>query len=322
MTKTPDPRIGLTGRTYTTKGRARGSAPWRPQAKTLVLLTHIDAVLAAYAFPITARQVFYRLVGLGVLAKTERAYDNLCNLLVRARRSGRISWEAIADDSLVRYGPIIHDGAPGFLSWADRQADGHLFADWTEGQAVVPIVWTESDGMASFLRGALASHGWPVEVVSTSGSDSVGPKREMAMGAVDQYAKTGQPTVIGKIGDLDEAGLSIIDSLTEDLLAFADNMGQPDAITVEWVALTNDQVVSFGLPTNPGKAAKKARDGRLWTPPGGTMAESVQAEALDPADLTAVVEDWLRGHLDIAELDNMMAVSTRTREAAKRLLWR
>ena len=75
------------GRTYLTKGRPKGNAGWKPQAKSLALLTEVQAVLAAYAFAITCRQIFYRLVGLSILTKDEKAYGRLLYLLGKSTAS-------------------------------------------------------------------------------------------------------------------------------------------------------------------------------------------------------------------------------------------
>ena len=66
------PMSTVTGRTYTVT-RPRGFAPWRPRRDTLGLLDTIRGVLAEYddQLPLTARQVFYRLVGAHGYDKTE-----------------------------------------------------------------------------------------------------------------------------------------------------------------------------------------------------------------------------------------------------------
>jgi hypothetical protein len=312
----------ISGRTYKTKGRPKGAAAWRPQAATRELLGEVHAVLAAYAFPITARQVFYRLVGTIGFPKDEKAVNRLGYLLGRARRAGMIGWDEIADDSLSRFGPELHaDGARGFFVWARDQARHHFFTDWTDGQPEVPIIWTESEGMASSLRAGLAARHWPVEVVSTSGSDSIKPKYEMARDAIERFRKTGQVTVVGHVGDLDEAGLSILDALAADLEAFAADAGAPGAIKVEWVALTPDQVDDFDLDVNPGKEPKLTKDARIWSPPGGTLAYSVQAEALDPNDLLNIVDAWLRTHVDLAVLNTRIGVSASRKVGVRSWLW-
>ena len=165
---------GATGRPCLSAGGVRGSAEWRPQAKTRLLLKQVQMVLAVYQFAITLRQVFYRLVGLGHLPKTENAYGQLGEHLERARRSGLIEWAVIADGSLTVLGAQIHDGAVGYVDYTIDSARHQLFADWSRDQKRYPLLWVESAGMATSLRQALAGRGWPVPVCTTSGTTAWG----------------------------------------------------------------------------------------------------------------------------------------------------
>jgi hypothetical protein len=51
--------------------------------------------LAQYPFALTIRQVFYRLVATADFEKTEKGYNGLCKVIVRARRAGLIPMNAI-----------------------------------------------------------------------------------------------------------------------------------------------------------------------------------------------------------------------------------
>lgn len=84
-------------------GRVKGFAPWRPQKRTQALLEDIEVVLEEYEayLPLTIRQVFYRLVGKGH-PKTENFYASVQEACNRARRSERISFDAIRDDGVSR----------------------------------------------------------------------------------------------------------------------------------------------------------------------------------------------------------------------------
>jgi hypothetical protein len=82
----------------------RGPQPhWRPKRETLRVLTAVDAILVRYRdhLPVSLRQMFYVLLSDGVLAKTEREYKRMCEYAGMARRSGRIPWDAIRDDTQI-----------------------------------------------------------------------------------------------------------------------------------------------------------------------------------------------------------------------------
>ena len=75
----------------------------------MALIEQVCDVLDQYAVPITVRQIFYRLVGLAVIAKAETEYDRLWEHVVRARRSMIIDRDVMADVSLERRRSIVHD---------------------------------------------------------------------------------------------------------------------------------------------------------------------------------------------------------------------
>src|SRR5690348_15221450 len=94
------------------KGRPRGFASWDPQPATLAVLDDVQQVLHEYRqhLPLTARQIFYRLVGQYGYEKTERAYARLCEYLVRARRAQIIEFSAIRDDGTVHNSYLKYTG--------------------------------------------------------------------------------------------------------------------------------------------------------------------------------------------------------------------
>ncbi len=101
------------------------------------------------------------------------------------------------------------------------------------------------------------------------------------------------------------SGVALFDSLADDVSAFVTGMGQPSG-TVEFrrVAVTPEQITTYGLPTAPAKKTDRR---------GGFRGGTVQAEALDPATLAAEVETALR-----AEIDPGALADTLTGEKADR----
>ena len=120
---------------------------WRPRQKSLDLLAKVEAIIAEYAMPLTIRQIFYRLVGRHGYDKTEQAYDNLGELLTKARRAQRISMEAIRDDGFVNHHPQCFASAGHFMT-AVRKAAESLTLDYQKGQPRRLVVMCEAAGMA------------------------------------------------------------------------------------------------------------------------------------------------------------------------------
>jgi hypothetical protein len=85
-----------------THTRPKGYAAWRPHNKTVRLIKQVQQVLDEYRdhLPLTARQIFYRLVGVHGYPKTEDAAKRLNEHLVRARRAKMIPFDHIRDDGI------------------------------------------------------------------------------------------------------------------------------------------------------------------------------------------------------------------------------
>ena len=83
--------------------RARGYIQnYRPQQKTKALIEAADRVLCEYHahWPLTVRQIYYRLVGAHGYPKTETFYGTLCHHLANARRARVIPFSAVRDDGV------------------------------------------------------------------------------------------------------------------------------------------------------------------------------------------------------------------------------
>ncbi|MFD4977411.1 hypothetical protein [Streptomyces sp. NPDC058424] len=81
------------------------------------MITAVDAVPDRYRdhLPLSLRQLYSVLLSDGVLAKTERDCKRMCEYVGMARRSGRIPWDAIRDDT-----QIAVEAPPSFAGPAAR----------------------------------------------------------------------------------------------------------------------------------------------------------------------------------------------------------
>lgn len=71
----------------------------RSQAEIAELLSAVQSIVDGEEYAITVRHLFYRLVGLRVIPKTENAYKALVKHLAHWRRSGEVPWDAFADST-------------------------------------------------------------------------------------------------------------------------------------------------------------------------------------------------------------------------------
>ena len=293
-----------------TAGRPRGYITnYNPQTRTLDLLDAVKAVLDEYAdyLPMTARQIFYRLIGAHGFPKTEAFYGNLCNHLANARRAGVIPFDSIRDDGVT----IIRRNY--FASEDDfrfhlRHLARNYRRDFMATQPLYIEVWCEAGGMLQQLSDV--AHPYSIRVYSSGGFDSLTAKKDIA----DRIIETGKPAVILHLGDFDPSGESIFRSAAEDVTAFVQADRLSGLVTVEFrrVALTADQVLEFGLPTAPAKASDSRS--KAWS------GETCQLEALTPRQIAEILDTAIRDCLDLDQLNFDQAAEHHERASVTRLL--
>jgi hypothetical protein len=288
----------ISGRVYK-RTRPRGFADWSPRPDTLALLEQVGRVLAEYEdhLPLTARQLFYRLVGSVGYEKTENAYARLCETLNRARRARLIPMSAIRDDGTVCQAAGGFSSPAGFWRTV-RSAANRYRHHPAEGQPLAVEVWVEAGGMVPMV--ARVAHRYGADVYSSGGFDSVTAKYEAALRMVQRDRTTN----ILHVGDLDPSGLSVLDSVAEDVTAFYSRMSDRSPPQFVRVAVTPWQVEAYGLETAPQKTTDRR---------GEHMAETVQAEALSPDQIADELDRALVAWTDLESL-----ASARERSATER----
>jgi hypothetical protein len=281
-----------------TTGRVKGFADWKPQKRTVPLLLDIEDVLREYAayLPLSVRQVFYRLVGRGY-PKTESFYNNVQDKCNRGRRSGLIEFAAIRDDGVSRQGgetSACYDSPEGYYS-THEQLHNHYLRSLHADQPTFVMVLCEAAGMVPMI--ARAVQPYRVGVASSSGFDSLTVKHELYADAVARMEEHDQDTLLLHLGDHDPSGVSLHESLSQDLAQFAADAGHDGLIRVERVALTLAQIVRFGVEPQPGGV--KPSDSRSASFIARGLEPAAQLEAIPPDALTDLVRGAVRDALDL-----------------------
>ncbi|MDW3118268.1 MAG: hypothetical protein R8G60_11145 [Roseovarius pacificus] len=173
-------------------GRQRGYIPdYRPQVKTRQLLEQAQAVLQEYRkyWPLTCRQIFYRMVGAHGYDKTEAAYGRLCHHLANARRGLLIPFEAIRDDGVTSYRRDHFDDRDDFLRHVRRMGRSYT-RNKLAWQDVHIEVWCEAAGMLPQLDNV--AEPFSVRAYSSGGFDSLTAKKDLA----NRIVRVEKPAII------------------------------------------------------------------------------------------------------------------------------
>jgi len=305
----------------------KGFAPWSPSGEYKELLEDVlDTVehLRDY-WPLTQRTWLYRLMGRHKWQKEWEAYapstvakrlaqgkkcdktsgGGLNKILNLGRRAGYIPWEAVALSRGTDIQPVHYDSAYDMAQWAVKSIQ-HRRTDRQGGQGRILGLWIETDGMVSLFQDLASKYSMPL--TSGSGFDTTGTKHRFA----ESIADAGMPVHMLHIGDRDPSGEQIHLSLDEDVQAFIDELG--GEMTVERIAITEDQIDEYGLHWEP------AKDDGSNHGIGLNVKRCAQAEAMEPEDLLAVVEAVIRGHLDVDLYREQLVAENAMQKAAKAAL--
>lgn len=278
----------------------RSSDPnqWCPRPEALELIGQVQNVIANSTYQVSVRFLFYRLVGLHGYPKTELAYKNLAELLVKARRAQLIPFSDIADSD-----PMLGMGATGFTGRASflrmkRSANGYDL-DPQIGQPYYIELWSEDAGSVPMLAGMTSRY--PVDIYSTGGFSSVTVTHAIAKRVMGREL----PTIFLHIGDFDPSGESIFKSMSQDVGSFIAhetgcyfdeetgetemNDGGPDFRPIR-VALTREQANRWNLETAPPKRSDSRS--RNW------VGETVQVQAMSEDQMRTVVTEAILDHYD------------------------
>jgi hypothetical protein len=227
--------------------------------------------------PATVRQIFYQLVGLGVIDKTEKEYKGtVVRLLTAMRKSGEIPYHWIADNSRWMRKPDSHDDLRAALEDSIEFYRRNL---WRDSEDYVEI-WLEKEALSGVLYEVTSS--WDVPLMVTRGYPSLSFMHEAAA----TIAEIDKPTYLYYFGDNDPSGIDIPRHVEASIRELA-----PDAeVTFECVAVTPAQIERWDLPTRPTKQT----DSRAKKFSG----DSVEVDAIEPSLLRQIAENCITYHID------------------------
>jgi len=255
--------------------------------------------IVAKDHPMTVRQVFYRLVSTGVIAKTEKEYKNAAQrLLLKMRREDIIPYEWVTDSTRWMRKPRSYSSLKEALQWT---AETYRRALW-DFQDVYVEFWTEKDAIAGILYEETGP--WDVPLMVARGFSS-----ETFLYEAAQVIKAkGKPAYLYHFGDYDPSGVSSAKDIERRLRGFA-----PDAeIHFKTVAVTPEQIKTWNLLTRPTKKT----DSRSKNFKG----ESVEVDAISPRLLRELVSECITKHIDGDTLRRMQDVERAERETLQTII--
>jgi hypothetical protein len=253
------------------------------------LLGAIRQILDGEDEQITIRHLFYRVVGLGVLAKTEKAYRLLCSHLSKWRKDGEIRWDAFTDSTRWWLRSPTFNGIEDALS---RCRETYRRDLWSTQENYCEV-WVEKDAIAPIVYAVANSFGVPTFV--SRGFASLSSLYNAAQ-TFNKAEKNGKVVTIFHLGDYDPSGYAAGESIEETLVQNFDC-----SVTFDRIAVQQWQIHQWNLPTRPVKNT----DSRAAKWIGG---QCVELDSIPPSQLRGLVEKAITDLIDPREWEQLKTI--------------
>lgn len=227
---------------------------------------------------VTLRHLFYRIVTLALIEKTEKEYRNLSGYTMKWRRNGSIPWRAFVDSTRWYHGVQTFNDLGDALENSKQCFRRNL---WQSQDAYVEV-WTEKEAIAAIAQQAAAPFGVPVFPMKGFGSGSA--LFQIAQ-QIQYYQSHGKEVFVYHLGDWDPSGKCIDESTVRNL-----KKDHGVEFNFERLAVTLDQIQYYNLPTRPTKTT----DPRSKKFKG----DSVEVDALAPHVIRELVTACISQHID------------------------
>jgi hypothetical protein len=249
--------------------------------------------------PMTVRQAFYQATVRDLVEKAESGYAKVQTDLTLMRRSGDLPYDWLADNTRWQRKPRTFSSVEEALK---ETAKFYRKSLWNDAGTYVEI-WLEKDALAGVLLPVTAMYDVPLMVARGYASLS------FLHSAAEFINTLVVPTFIYHLGDFDPSGVNAGEKIEETLHELA-----PDAeIFFERIAVTEEQIAEFDLPTRPTKAS----DTRAKAFGSST---SVELDAIDPNQLRDLVRKTIEQHLPREQFEILKDAEQSEREIISRLV--
>jgi hypothetical protein len=248
--------------------------------------------------PMTVRQVFYQATVRDLVEKTEAGYNKVQTDLVLMRRSGDLPYNWLADNTRWQRRPRTFISVEQALQDTARLYRKSL---WDGANAYVEI-WLEKDALSGVVLPVTSMFDVPLMVARGYASLS------FLHTAAEYINDIEIPTYIYHLGDHDPSGVNAGTKIEQTLR----EMAPASVIHFERLAVTQEQITEWSLPSRPTKAS----DPRSR----GFAGRSVELDAIDPDNLREIVRTAIERHLPRHQFEVLKAAEQSEREIISRLV--
>src|SRR5690349_15811011 len=202
---------------------------YRGEAKATKMLIETATAILEQQNPMTVRQLFYRLVGVGQIDNTQGEYHRVSRFMVKARRDGRCDYDWIVDRSRPTYSPNVWQDAAQYFETVKKA----YRRDYWQDQPCHCEVWTEKDAIIGSIEPITNALGVTVRVFRGFSSET---RVHDIYEIIGDIART-KDVHIFYLGDHDPSTRGIED----------DPVGRTGC-DIKRIAIHREDIAKFGLP--------------------------------------------------------------------------
>ena len=290
--------------TYVVQSERRGIT-WTDKRKQQA--DEIMAVVNSLSdyWPLTLRQIYYRLVAAGIIPNTRSKYNDLSKVIKQMRLDSMLPW-AVLEDRVRRVS--IKRGYEDSDQFIKRDLEDFL-TGYTrclvQGQETYVEVWCEKDALARIFEDV--AYPYCVRVVTCRGYQSMTFLKAYADRACAAIEK-GQKPVVLYFGDLDPSGVQMFEAAQQTL---EDELEVPGVDFIR-VGLNLEHVASHKLPNNPDALKWSDVRAKGYVKRFGEIA--VELDALHPAILEALAKGAIENQFDMDLFDEQRNLERQDRD--------
>ena len=174
------------------------------QSEKDTLLNASLAIIDEEGGQVTLRHLFYRLVGKGLLDKTEAGYKRVGSYTRDWRHAGLMEYRALADNTRWYYGTMRYNSPEEAVANTLKNYQCDIWNNWN----IHKEIWTEKGAMVNILLSEADPLG--VKLFSTRGYASIGSVANLAAPRIKDYISQGKDVYLYYFGDHDPSTSGLI----------------------------------------------------------------------------------------------------------------
>jgi len=289
---------------------------WRPTKDSAKLLLECQRLIAEYSGSITLRQLFYLLVNEGHLTLDEASYRKVKNLMINARKAGRVPPTTFSFTS-----PKRDDSVYGDVDKYLRTCLQDYRIPRTYNQPNHVEIWVEREPHRVFVDSLVREYDIPVYV--TGGYSSFSFVFESAKRIENSTSRNGSPRIL-YVSDLSPASINMFESQVSEVSSHLSlTREEVDAIMLR-VGVDPEHVVKFDLPVletvQPNQKTKlfESKYSDLLEVIGLPRTPVVELESLNPRDFSEILSNVLFSLTDQGVLEEVAILEDQNKQLLRR----